>query len=345
MKQIVVILSCFFLTGNTYAQNVGDYRSRSTGNWGAPLVWQVFYNGAWRNLYESVAGPYMNIVPTNNSGKITIRNPNTIRVGSSTTANQLVVENGAQLTIYAPNVLTLVEDFTSTPLLLPAGGYLLVNGTLDLSQLTTTPCQIDGLVQSTGSILSPNPSLLLFNSGSTYKHHNDTGGNIPVAAWDINSNCMISGLQNSNPLPPNNLGQSFGNFIWNTTAMGVSTVTTFSLNGALKTVNGNLGFISTGTNQRVVRLANGGAGYDLSVGGNVEIQGGLVTLSQNQNSTTSISVKGDLIISGGSLTLGTSNNSAVNLFLSGILQKTGGTLTRGSGTGAFTIFSNDQASQ
>ena len=84
--------------------------------------------------------------------------------------------------------------------------------------------------------------------------------------------------------------------------------TTYSLAGGLQTVNGNLTFLSTGSTPREVRFDNGGPGYNLTIGGNFVIQGGLVTLAQAQSTPTSITVGGNLNISGGSMTLGTSNN-------------------------------------
>ncbi|MBA4055240.1 MAG: hypothetical protein C0490_11045, partial [Marivirga sp.] len=113
--------------------------------------------------------------------------------------------------------------------------------------------------------------------------------------------------------------------------------TTFSLGGLLQTVNGNLTFISTGATPREVRLKNGGTGYNLNVGGNFIIQGGAITLSQNQTSSTSITVAGNFTMSGGTLTLGTLNDAALDVFLNGNYQKTGGTINRGTGTGPGSI--------
>lgn len=124
----------------------------------------------------------------------------------------------------------------------------------------------------------------------------------------------------------------------------MDTTTTFSLGGTLQTVKGNLTFISTGATPREVRLKNGGAGYNLTIGGDFIIQDGAVTLAQNLTSATSISVVGNLNISGGSLILGTSNNSATHILLNGALQKTGGILSRGTGTGACTILPYHTAS-
>lgn len=312
----------------------GDYRSRSGGDWGSPLRWQVFFSGAWRNVNTASAGPFFNVVPSSASGEIIILH--SIRVNASTTANEVTIVNGARLTINGSKVLTIVDDFSQTPLQINAGGILTNNGTLDLqTQLSATPCVVDGTLENTVSILTFDASLLVFNAGSNYRHLNRTGGDIPLGTWNIASTCTIAGMAEANALPPNNLGQAFGNFTWNTPSMGSST--TFSLGGGLQTVNGDFTVVSTGSTPKVVRLKSGGPGYNLAVGGNFVIQSGSLALTQSQTSTTSITVGGDINITGGTLTLGITNNSPTNVFLNGNFQKSAGTITRGTGTGAGTI--------
>ncbi len=330
-KGILTIVFCIAI-GYVFGQSDGDYRSQSSGNWNQTSRWQVFFNGAWRNLTSGAAGPFQNVLPTSASGVITIRSGHTIRVTASTNANQLIIEAGGTLRINASRVLTIIEDGAAP---LTVDGILQNVGTLDLqTQLTTTPpCQINGTLQNNSLVQVSNPLLLVFNSGSTYQHLHRTGGIVPSATWSIGSTCLIAGNINKNGSPPTNLGQSFWHFTWNTPTMSASS--NFSLNGALQTVNGNLTFVNTGN--RVVRLDNAGPGYNLTIGGNFLIQDGLVTLAQAQTSATAVTIGGNLDISGGTLTLGTSNNSAIDVLLNGNFQKTGGVISRGSGTGAGTI--------
>jgi hypothetical protein len=336
MKRGLFTVLFSVLIGYAVAQTDGDYRTRSSGAWNQANRWDVFYNGAWRDLTNVSAGPYRNVIPTHASGIITIRAGHDFRISVSTTANQLVVEGGAILRVNATRVLTIVDDLTQTPLVVDVGGVISVNGTLDLqSQLTTTPCQINGQIQSNANVLVANPALLSFNSGGAYLHFHNTGGFVPLATWNINSECIIVGQKTKNSIAPGNLNQTFGNFTWNTPAMGATT--TFSLNGGLQNVAGNLTFVSTGATAKEVRLDNGGPGYALNIGGNFIIQGGSITLTQAQTTTSSITIGGDLIQSGGTLTLGIANNSATDVFLNGNFQKTGGIFSRGTGTGAGTI--------
>ena len=334
-RGIFTIVFCLFV-GYVFGQADGDYRSRLSGNWGQTNRWDVFYQGAWRPLNGLAAGPFQNVLPTSASGTITIRATHNKRVASSTNANQLVIENGAILRIVGSRILTIIDDLSVTPLIINVGGLVQVAGTLDLeTQLSVTPCQVNGTLENLSLIRSSNASLLIFNAGSTYRHSNRSGGSVPTATWNIASTCLISGLSGGSPSAPQNLGQPFGDFTWNTPSMG--NTNTFSLFGGLQTVNGNLTFISTGNTPRQVRLDNGGPGYNLSVGGNFVMQGGLVTFTQSQTSATSVTIGGNLVISGGTLTLGNTNNAAVNVLLNGNFQKTGGLINRGTGSGLGTI--------
>jgi hypothetical protein len=332
-KGIFTMVFCL-VAGYVFGQSDGDYRTRASGNWSQANRWDVFYQGAWRVLNNGSAGPFQNVLPTSASGTITIRATHSIRVAVSTNANQLVIENGGILRIVGSRTLTIIDDLSVTPLLINVGGLVQVAGTLDLeTQMSVTPIQVNGTLENSSLVKSSNGSLLIFNAGSVYRHSNTSGGAIPTATWSLTSTCLISGFNGTSP--PTNLGQSFGNFTWNTPTF--NRANGISLAGGLQTVNGNLTFISTGSTPRQVRLDNGGAGYNLSIGGNFVIQGGLVTLTQSQTTSTAVTIGGNLNISGGTLTLGITNNSAVDVLLNGNFQKTGGLIVRGTGSGSATI--------
>jgi len=333
-KAILSFLVCLVSLSEIFAQSDGDYRTVRNGAWSIANRWQVFYNGAWRSLNSKKAGPYKNVLPTSASGVITISTGTAVTVSESTNANQLVVASGATLTVNANSVLTIVDDVT-TPL--TVGGLFIVNnnGTLDLQSLTTASVQVNGSIQNSGVVSITNSSLLVFNSASTYNHLHQSGGAVPSATWNNNSTCLVTGMNSTNAAAPTNLGQAFWNFTWNTPSMGVNA--SFSLGGALQTVNGNLAFFSTGSTPRQVRLGNGGPGYNLTVGGNFVVQGGWVTLTESQTNATSVAIAGNLNISGGTLNLANTNNSATNVLLNGNFVKTGGIISNGTGTGASTI--------
>src|SRR5688572_25626128 len=201
MKKILFTGFFYFSIAACFGQANGDYRTRVSGYWNTINTWQVFNNG-WVTLSTPSAGPYQNILPSAASGAISILHAVTAN-GALTTINQTRIVAGATLTIQTGKILRVVDDFTSTPLIVEGGsprGLIVNNGTLDFqTQLSSTPCLIDGFLASNGTILSSDPSLIIFSSGSGYQHSNLTGGAIPLATWNINSVCHIFGLKSANP--------------------------------------------------------------------------------------------------------------------------------------------------
>src|SRR5687768_10053591 len=194
-KRLLVFLLCCTV-GVALGQTNGDYRSATSGNWDQVPIWQVF-NGGWQPLNSIAAGPFRNIIPTHVSGTITIMHTVTANL-NLLLVNQLVIPSGGRLNILSGKTVRFVDDFAQAPLQLDANSFLVNNGILDFnSQLTTTPCQINGFLASNATILSSNASLILFNAGSTYQHSNKTGGSIPMATWNLNSTCYIFGMSTS----------------------------------------------------------------------------------------------------------------------------------------------------
>lgn len=254
--------------------------------------------------------------------------------------NEIVVASGAALTIDEGAVLTISDNFTSPALTIENGGQVTNNGTLDLSGLFVSTVIVDGILENFSTVAAPESYLFYFNSGSVYRHGHLSGGDIPIATWDINSTCEIAGLdQESNPLPPNNLNQDFGNFVWNTPDMGTVN-TAFHLGGQLNTVRGNLHFLNL--NNRQVRLAGtGGSGYQLNVGGNLSLDNGTVMLTLSQTSDTEVTVAGNYIQTNGGVVMAAGpNGSAVTFTVGGDFLKSAGTFTPGAGTGAKNIVFN-----
>lgn len=178
--RIMLLVLLLIGSRSLFSQVNGDYRTRSTGLWTTASRWQVFYNGAWRNLESATAGPYLNVIPSSASGEITIIH--TIRISGEENANQVRILNTARITVYGGAKLTIIDDLTNPPLVVLSGGLLEIVGTLDLqTQLSATPCDVYGAVESTGNIQLSNSELLIFHSGSVYQHGNNSGGSIPLA--------------------------------------------------------------------------------------------------------------------------------------------------------------------
>src|SRR5690606_15148848 len=193
-------------------------------------------DGAWENS----ATWSCNCIPSSaDVGPIIVAHAKNVTEDLS--IDELVIANGGQLTIDQGITVTVEDDFISTPLLVEAGGQLINNGVIDLTSVFIAGIIVDGVFENSSDIILSDPLFLIFNNGSTYRHNHASGGDIPLASWDPNSTVEITGLGDSNPAPPNNLNQAFGNFTWNTAAMGEpSPSTSFNLGGQLTNIQGDL---------------------------------------------------------------------------------------------------------
>ena len=89
MKKIILLLLLLFVfANNLLAQNVGDYRSASSGVWSTAATWQTFNGGAWVNAAS---------IPSL-SNNVKILNGHTITVSTSgSPCADLVVDAGGKL--------------------------------------------------------------------------------------------------------------------------------------------------------------------------------------------------------------------------------------------------------
>ncbi|HRU62045.1 MAG TPA: hypothetical protein P5565_11305, partial [Bacteroidia bacterium] len=137
MKHIYTLLLATLLLGvNTLrAQNAGDYRSASTGEWSTISTWETYDGASWQPASAAPDGT--------NSGLITIQSPMTVSVTTTVpvTADELVIESGA----------TLYIAETDFDVLNGAGEDLVCQGTLYTQEGTMT-----------------NSGVVRFESGSTF---------------------------------------------------------------------------------------------------------------------------------------------------------------------------------
>ena len=318
---------CFFVLlligGVSLVDAQNPFRSRQSGNWNDPSTWEEDAGGGFAATLNT---------PNSLSGTITIRNTHTVTITVDVTIDETTVQNGGAIIISNGFSLTLDEDFSSNPLTIDNGASLTNNGTFDLATfLIISPCVVNGNVTNSGNVSIADGSLLQFNSGSNYFHNFSSGGAIPFATWDANSTCEINNLTAISPVPPSNLNQPFGNFRWNTPAMG--TTSTFSLGGQLTSVSGNLVFVSS---NRAIRFNRAGAGYTLNVGGNFDNQGAPLILADNLSSAVIVNVGGSYSQSQPTgpvpsfVFFAAFNAFDATVNISGGFSRTAGTISRGS---------------
>lgn len=83
-----MILLELLCTSLSFAQSVGDFRSRQSGNWNQNNTWEEFTGAGWQNTNQQ---------PKLNSGLVTIRAPHNIVGNKKGTFDELLIEFGAEL--------------------------------------------------------------------------------------------------------------------------------------------------------------------------------------------------------------------------------------------------------
>jgi len=231
MRKLLLLFAVLGLANEAVLGQVGNFRSRASGNWNVPATWDrdADSNGTFEETPATVA-------PTSSSGTISILSTHTVLVTANLTIDQTTVQSGALLQVDVTITLT-VNDGIGTDLVINSGGnfQLTDDGIFDGSFLN-----VAGYINNSGGfLLDTNFSTVSFQSGSTYEH-SQNGGNIPVSSWNNNSLCLITGITNVNPV---NANQNFGRFTWNCT--GQSGTRQLQMTGT-KTFGGDVTLLSTG---------------------------------------------------------------------------------------------------
>src|SRR5688500_18703364 len=143
-KVLLAVLFCLAI-GLAFGQTNGDYRSRTSGNWGQVATWDV-YNDGWQLLSGTGAGPYRNVIPSVSSGNIEIYHQVVLNVNSS--MNEMIIHSGGHFRIAAGRTAQFIGGVAEAPLQINVNGSLTNNGILDLSSLSALPCTIDGFLAS-----------------------------------------------------------------------------------------------------------------------------------------------------------------------------------------------------
>jgi hypothetical protein len=270
----------------------GEYRSTGSGNWNSASTWQTYNGTTWI--------PAIN-APTSTIGKITIRSGHIVAVVSNVAVDQVTVDAGGQVNV-GNATMTIADGI---------GDDFTVNGTLSIN--------------NRNGAITPNGNLRV-NSGGTYIHARN-GGGIPVATWDVASNCIVTGVNTTIPNPAS-FAQSFGNFIWNCAGQ------TGNLSLAANMVSINSDFTITSTGSGSLRLCNslGNSSITTIVAGNFIQMGGTFYVygsgANNIGNTMTLAVQGDFSLTSGTFNLnGGSETPVTNAVLN-----IAGDFTVGSGT-------------
>jgi hypothetical protein len=217
------------------------YRSVQSGNWGATNTWQFSSDGG---------GTW---------------SPATATPSSSVTA-LVEITNGITVTLNS----ALAIDRTTVD----AGGIVSVPSgvTLTVADAPGTDLDVYGTLINAGTVTNNSGATVVFEANSLYNHNQDNG-DLPTATWNPASTCAVTGWAASTTCSTTmGLGQTLGNFVWNSPAMSAN----LSLgNSKFTAMGGSFTVLSTGTG--VLNVAQNGS-LTNNIGGNVVVQGGQLNL-------------------------------------------------------------------
>ncbi|MGE5798491.1 MAG: hypothetical protein ACM34N_17015, partial [Ignavibacteria bacterium] len=262
--------------------NAGDFYSHQSGDWNDINTWEQYSGSAWE--YPS---PH---IPSYSDSSISILSGHTITVSASDTVDQLKI----------------------------IGGTVIINkdAILHIKNGNEADLVVKGFIKNSGQITKDDSALIQFGENGKYFHQQD-GGIIPVAKWDIGSICQFDSIKSTVPL---NINQNFDNFIWDCPSQ--SNDINLGWNNII--IHGDINIKNTGS-------------------------GELQMCSPAEDSTASITINGDVIQSDGQFTANGSDNpnTSVGINQDGNINLTGGSFSigqgsqGGSGTTEWHLFGDD----
>jgi hypothetical protein len=203
MKTKILLVLLLFIVSlcNSFSQT---YYSRQSGNWNDNNTWSLISHTG--TPAPTAPAALANVI-IGNGHTVTSTDSLNLAVNLSIT-----VSNGATLVLQNGNANTILN-------LTVAGTLRLEGGNLNV----TTPL-----------------SNLNFNNGSTYIHARD-GGTIPLATWQLNSTCEITGVTTT--MPTGFESQNFGNLIWNCSNQNIYCAfnANFNIQGTFRVLNSHDG--------------------------------------------------------------------------------------------------------
>ncbi len=175
------------------------FRSATSGSWNVPGTWEQSNDGnSW-----SPAGVY----PNNTSSNITVQAGHTVTVTANISADDLTVQSGGVVDV--SNAVFTIND----------GG-------------PAVDCHVSGalnLLDAAGSAIVAGSAVgagaLQFGSGAAFTNFMHTATTIPAATWDAASSCVVApAAAEAAFILPGGLGQTFGNFIWDSSTQTQSAI-------------------------------------------------------------------------------------------------------------------------
>jgi hypothetical protein len=192
--------------------------------------------------------------------------------------------------------VSVTANASCASIIIDAGAVL--NPTTTRTVTATTGITINGTYtnQSTGAITTPS-----WICNGTYNHATSAEPlpkGTTTSTWAANSNCNITGSYTSATQFANFIGQTFGNFTFNPSAM-TATVCLYGDKSGSVTVQGNFNIVNTGSNTLFLRQSGYPYVGELNINGNLTMNAGTFDLHNGGTTPTSsvVNLKGNLTLS------------------------------------------------
>ena len=266
-------------------------------------------------------------VPTQTIGRIIVSGNTNIALSSSalnqtltfgglSTGLNLDVQAGSTLQLSSAGSNNTILTYTAGTQTASIAGTFIINSNTSLNNTyiaTNAITTVTGTVTNFGGAFTSTSTNFLMAAGSLYNHSSNQT-TLPIFGWNLTSTCNINGFTTATSLAAGS--QSFGNFTFNS-ALSTGSVNAVS---SLLTINGNFTIINTGSFElRLVSTTSS----TITIGGNLDLQGGTLTLSSSTGSPT-VTISGDLLIKPGSRFAGSGSTGSPTVNLAGNFNQTGG---------------------
>lgn len=257
----------------TAAPAIANYwfRSIANGNWSDATTWQQSSNGV--NWVAAIGAPDYT------SSNILIQTGTTVTNTANVTVDQVTIQTNAAVMVTTGNFTVTNSGF---------GTDCLVTGQLVVAT-------------GTGSLTVVPAATLNFANGSTFNWNRAAVPAVPAAVWQNGSTCLVSAMATGYVTGIS--GQSFYDFIWNTTVAGQSSRGRLNIQGTNTVIRRDFTITLPDTASASVTVNNETNGL-LTVGRNVTFNGGVtasstkVLLNDAGGNSWTCKVAGNLVATG-----------------------------------------------
>lgn len=202
-------------------QNIGDYRSGTSGPWNQTSTWEVLDT-------DGVTWIPAGAPPSSASQHIYIQDFTVVDVTATITVDELTINSDAVLNIQSGVTFTIANGAGDDLFVTPGDGFFTNDGFFNVLTGST--------VINQGYISSALTNMIV---DGTFRHAQN-GGVVPNATWNTGSLIEITAITNTRPIGFQ--GQSFYDFRWNCTTQSA----TIDLLGHLTSVQHNLDIVASG---------------------------------------------------------------------------------------------------